>query len=49
MGGMFLFGVYGYNFEGIWIGQEEGWYGKVVKVWDKCEYKNFDDSVEFGI
>lgn len=42
------YGAYGYNPEGVRIGQEEGREGKAVKVWDKREYKNLDDSVEIG-
>ena len=42
------FGAYGYNPEGVRIGQKEGRQGKAVKVWDKREYKNLDDSVELG-
>jgi uncharacterized protein len=30
------------------IGQDKGRHGKAVKVWDKREYKNLDDSVELG-
>lgn len=42
------FGAEGYNPEGVRIGQKEGRHGKAVKVWDKREYKNLDDSVELG-
>jgi uncharacterized protein with von Willebrand factor type A (vWA) domain len=42
------FGAYGYNPEGVRIGQETGRNGRAVKVWDKREYKNLDDSVELG-
>ena len=42
------FGAYGYNPEGVRIGQKEGRHGKAVKVWDKREYKNLDDQVELG-
>jgi len=42
------FGAYGYNPEGVRIGQKEGRHGKAIKVWDKREYKNLDDSVELG-
>ena len=47
-GGTSPFGANGYNPEGIRIGQKEGRHGKAVKVWDKREYKNLDDSVELG-
>jgi uncharacterized protein with von Willebrand factor type A (vWA) domain len=42
------FGAYGYNPEGVRIGQEESRHRRAVKVWDKREYKNLDDSVELG-
>ncbi|MGB5092142.1 MAG: VWA domain-containing protein [Parvibaculum sp.] len=42
------FGAEGYNPEGVRIGQKEGRHGRAVKVWDKREYKNLDDSVELG-
>ncbi|MDO9526559.1 MAG: VWA domain-containing protein, partial [Gemmobacter sp.] len=42
------FGAYGYNPEGVRIGQKEGRHGKAVKVWDKREFKNLDDTVELG-
>ncbi len=42
------FGAYGYSPEGVRIGQETGRNGRAVKVWDKREYKNLDDSVELG-
>ncbi len=42
------FGAYGYNPEGVRIGQENGRHGRAVKVWDKREFKNLDDSVELG-
>lgn len=43
------FGAYGYNPEGIRIGQKESRNRRAVKVWDAREYKNYDDSVEIGI
>ena len=42
------FGAYGYNPEGIRIGQAESRHRRAVKVWDKREFRNFDDSVEIG-
>lgn len=42
------FGAYGYNPEGVRIGQEEGRHGRAVKVWDRRDYKNLDDTVELG-
>tara|TARA_R110002073_G_scaffold303165_1_gene471379 strand:- start:7484 stop:8668 length:1185 start_codon:yes stop_codon:yes gene_type:complete len=47
-GGTSPFGAYGYNPEGIRIGQKEGRHGRAVKVWDKREFRNLDDSVELG-
>ena len=40
------FGAYGYNPEGIRIGQDESRHRRAVKVWDKREFKNLDDGVE---
>src|SRR5918992_1032897 len=42
------FGAYGYNPEGIRIGQERSRNRSAVKVWDQREYRNLDDSVELG-
>ncbi|KRS17949.1 vWA domain-containing protein [Roseovarius indicus] len=42
------FGAYGYNPEGVRIGQKESRHQRAVKVWDKREFRNFDDSVEIG-
>jgi uncharacterized protein len=42
------FGAYGFNPEGVRIGQEESRNRRAVKVWDKREFRNFDDSVEIG-
>ena len=42
------FGAYGYNPEGIRIGQHESRHRRAVKVWDKREFRNLDDSVELG-
>ena len=42
------FGAYGYNPEGVRIGQKESRHQRAVKVWDKREFRNFDDSVELG-
>ena len=42
------FGAYGYNPEGVRIGQNESRHQRAVKVWDKREFKNLDDSVELG-
>ena len=42
------FGAYGYNPEGVRIGQAESRHQRAVKVWDKREFRNLDDTVELG-
>src|ERR1700723_574472 len=42
------FGAYGFNPEGVRIGQEGGRNRSAVKVWDKREFANLDDKVELG-
>ena len=42
------FGAYGYNPEGVRIGQDESRHRRAVKVWDKREFRDFDDNVELG-
>lgn len=42
------FGAYGYNPEGVRIGQDGSRHRRAVKVWDKREFRDFDDSVELG-
>lgn len=42
------FGAYGYNPEGVRIGQHESRHRRAVKVWDKREFRNLDDAVELG-
>jgi uncharacterized protein with von Willebrand factor type A (vWA) domain len=42
------FGAEGYNPEGVRLGQEKGREGRAVKVWDKREFRNLDDTVELG-
>ena len=42
------FGAYGYNHEGVRIGQKESRHQRAVKVWDKREFKNLDGDVELG-
>jgi uncharacterized protein with von Willebrand factor type A (vWA) domain len=42
------FGAWGYNPEGVRIGQDKNRNNRAVKVWDKREFKNLDDSVELG-
>ncbi|KAA2316812.1 VWA domain-containing protein [Pseudooceanicola sediminis] len=47
-GGTSPFGADGYNPEGVRIGQEKARHQRAVKVWDKREFRNFDDQVELG-
>jgi uncharacterized protein with von Willebrand factor type A (vWA) domain len=42
------FGAYGYNPEGVRIGQDRSRHQRAVKVWDKREFRNLDDSLELG-
>jgi len=42
------FGAYGYNPEGVRIGQDENRNFRAVKVWDRREFKDLDDQVELG-
>jgi uncharacterized protein with von Willebrand factor type A (vWA) domain len=42
------FGAYGYNPEGVRVGQDGSRNRSAVKVWDKREFANLDDSVELG-
>ncbi len=42
------FGAYGYNPEGVRVGQKEGRHGRAVKVWDKREFRDYDDGVELN-
>ncbi|MBM3554622.1 MAG: VWA domain-containing protein [Alphaproteobacteria bacterium] len=43
------FGAYGYNPEGVRIGQDKSRNRRAVKVWDKREYKNLADDVILGV
>jgi uncharacterized protein with von Willebrand factor type A (vWA) domain len=47
-GGASPFGAYGYNPEGVRIGQDQSRHRRAVKVWDKREFRNLDDNVEIG-
>jgi uncharacterized protein len=42
------FGAYGYNPEGVRIGQQQSRHRRAAKVWDRREYRNLDDKVELG-
>jgi uncharacterized protein with von Willebrand factor type A (vWA) domain len=42
------FGAYGFNPEGVRMGQKGSRNRSAVKVWDRRDYRNLDDSVELG-
>ena len=42
------FGAYGFNPEGVRIGQAGSRNRSAVKVWDRRDYRNLDDSLELG-
>jgi uncharacterized protein with von Willebrand factor type A (vWA) domain len=42
------FGAYGFNPEGVRVGQDGSRNRSAVKVWDKREFANLDDKVELG-
>ncbi|MDE2347076.1 MAG: VWA domain-containing protein [Gammaproteobacteria bacterium] len=42
------YGAYGYNPEGVRIGQDQSRHRRAVKVWDRREFANLDDDVELG-
>jgi hypothetical protein len=42
------FGAYGYNPAGVRIGQDGNRNNRALKVWDKRQYKDLDDTVELG-
>jgi uncharacterized protein with von Willebrand factor type A (vWA) domain len=42
------FGAFGYNPEGVRIGQDASRHQRAVKVWDRREFRNLDDGVELG-
>jgi len=42
------FGAYGYNPEGVRIGQDASRHRRAVKVWDRREFKDLDGDVELG-
>ena len=42
------FGAYGFNPEGVRMGQAGSRNRSAVKVWDERQYRNLDDSVELG-
>lgn len=42
------FGAYGYNPEGVRIGQAGSRHRRATKVWEQREYRNLDNTVELG-
>lgn len=42
------FGAYGYNPEGVRIGQDRSRHRRAVKVWDRREFRDLDDTREIG-
>ncbi len=42
------FGAYGYNPEGVRIGQDGSRHRRAVKVWDRREFRDLADDVEIG-
>jgi uncharacterized protein len=42
------YGAYGYNPEGVRIGQDKNRNFRAVKVWDRREFRDLDDTVELG-
>lgn len=47
-GGTSPFGAYGYNPEGIRIGQDGNRNFRAVKVWDRRDFRDLDDDAEIG-
>ncbi|HQW10189.1 MAG TPA: VWA domain-containing protein [Steroidobacteraceae bacterium] len=47
-GGTSPFGAFGYNPEGVRIGQGSSRHRRAVKVWDRRDFANFDDTLELG-
>jgi hypothetical protein len=42
------FGAWGYNPEGVRIGQDRSRHRRAVKVWDRRQFRNLDGDVEIG-
>ncbi len=42
------FGAYGYNPEGVRIGQDKSRHRSAVKVWDRRDFRDLDDDIEIG-
>lgn len=48
-GGTSPYGAYGYNPEGIRVGQDKSRNRSAVKVWDQREYRNYSTEIELGV
>jgi len=48
-GGTSPYGAYGYNPAGVRMGQDGSRQRRAVKVWDKREFRDLDDSVELNV
>ncbi|MDP9065359.1 MAG: VWA domain-containing protein, partial [Pseudomonadota bacterium] len=46
--GTSAFGAYGYHPEGVRIGQDRSRHRRAVKVWDRREFADLDDTLEAG-
>jgi len=47
-GGTSPFGAYGYNPQGVRVGQDSGRHNRAAKVWDKRQYANLSDDQLLG-
>jgi uncharacterized protein len=47
-GGTAPFGAHGFNPQGVRIGAQGARERRAVKLWERREYRNFDDSIELG-
>ncbi|SHF62784.1 hypothetical protein SAMN02745148_03139 [Modicisalibacter ilicicola DSM 19980] len=47
-GGTSPFGAYGYNPEGIRVGQDGSRHRRAAKVWDERHFRDYDDTLELG-
>src|SRR5690606_1994336 len=47
-GGTSPFGAFGFNPEGVRIGQPASRHRRAAKVWEQREFRNLDDTVELG-
>jgi uncharacterized protein len=48
-GGTSPFGAYGYNPQGIRVGQDKSRNKSAVKVWDQRLFKDYDDTLDLGV